>query len=141
MSVESDARQVLERLERAMADHDVDALVGCFAEDYRSEQPAHPGRAFEGQQRVRQNWSAMFAAIADFRARLLRSAIVGDVIWSEWHWTGTPRQGPPLDDIGVALFGVREGRISWARLYIEPVEREGGDIEEQIRGRLGTDVA
>src|SRR4051812_12077791 len=52
--------KVTGRLLAAMNAHDVDAFVDCFAPDYRSEQPAHPGRAFEGSDKVRENWTSVF---------------------------------------------------------------------------------
>jgi hypothetical protein len=39
---------VVERLAAAMNQHDLDGAAGLMHEDYRSEQPAHPGRAFVG---------------------------------------------------------------------------------------------
>jgi hypothetical protein len=35
--------------------------------------------------------------------------------------------------------GIREGRISWARLYMEPVEQAGQDIDEAMRTITGKD--
>ena len=52
----------------------------------------------------------------------------------EWRWTGTQQDGNPFEWRGVTLFGIREGQIAWARLYMEPVEREGADITETVRG-------
>ena len=37
---------VVDRLAAAMNAHDLDAVAGLIHADYRSEQPAHPGRAF-----------------------------------------------------------------------------------------------
>jgi hypothetical protein len=34
---------------------------------------------------------------------------------------------------GVTLFGVRDGRIVWGRLYMEPVEEDGEDIDEAVQ--------
>jgi hypothetical protein len=34
---------------------------------------------------------------------------------------------------GVTLLGVRDGRIVWGRLYMEPVEEGGEDIDESVR--------
>ena len=50
--------KVMNRLLAAMNAHDLDAFVACFALDYRSEQPVHPSRAFEGSDKVRENWRA-----------------------------------------------------------------------------------
>ena len=60
--------EVMNRLLAAMNAHDLDAFVACFAPDYRSEQPAHPSRAFEGSDKVRENWTSVFAGVPDFNA-------------------------------------------------------------------------
>jgi hypothetical protein len=65
---------VLERLNAAMNAHDIEAFLACFQDDYESEQPAHPDRAFQGREQVRSNWSAIFEGVPDFRSELLRSS-------------------------------------------------------------------
>jgi ketosteroid isomerase-like protein len=123
---------VVERLDAAMNRHDLEAFLDCFQDDYGSEQPAHPGRAFRGLDQVRENWSAIFAGVPDFRSDLLRATTARDTEWSEWHWQGTRPDGSRLDMAGVIICGVRDGRISWARLFVEPVEEEEG-IETAVR--------
>jgi hypothetical protein len=54
---------VIDRLVVAMNAHDLDAVAGLIHEDYRSEQPAHPGRAFTGRAQRLANWEAMLAGI------------------------------------------------------------------------------
>ncbi len=124
---------VLERLCDAIDRHDLEAFVACFAPDYRSEQPAHPARAFAGSDQVRKNWASFFEAVPDLRAELLRSADQGGTVWAEWRWRGTRRDGTPLDMRGVTLFGVRDERIAWGRLYMEEAEAAGGDIGATMR--------
>jgi hypothetical protein len=119
---------VVERLRDAMNQHNLEALLECIDEDYRSEQPAHPNRDFGGKEQVRKNWSSIFESFPDFRAELLRYASDGDTMWSEWHWSAAG-----LNITGVTLFGVRADRIEWGRLYMEPVEVEGEDIDEAMR--------
>jgi hypothetical protein len=80
-----------------MSARDIDALLDCFAEDYRSDQPAHPDRAFGGREQVGENWSAILA-------------------------------------------GVRDGRVAWARLYVEPVEEAGGGIRAAVRRMSGEEA-
>jgi ketosteroid isomerase-like protein len=128
---------VAERLKAAMNAHDIDAFVACFEEGYESEQPAHPDRAFTGNAQVRENWSAIFAGVPDFRAELVSTAVAGDVEWSEWRWRGTHADGTPLDMAGAIVGGVRDGRLRWARLYIEPVEQGGGGIGGAVRSMTG----
>jgi hypothetical protein len=128
---------VASRLRAAMNAHDIDAFVACFEEGYESEQPAHPDRAFTGNAQVRENWTAVFAGVPDFSAELVSAAAVGDVEWSEWRWRGTHADGTRLEMAGVIVAGVRDGRLSWARLYIEPVEQGGGGIGAAVRTMAG----
>jgi ketosteroid isomerase-like protein len=128
---------VVERLRDAMNAHDIEAFLDCFLEDYESEQPVHPERAFSGREQVRENWSAVFAGVPDFSARLVSATAAGDTVWSEWRWQGTQAGGAPLDMAGVIVCGLREGRMAWARLYVEPVEHADGGIEAAVRRMTG----
>jgi ketosteroid isomerase-like protein len=120
------ARDIFTRLVAAQNAHDIDALVGCFASDYRSEQPAHPDRAFVGNAQVRRNWSAIFAGVPDFHADLLRSAENGDAVWGEFEWLGTRADGSRFHSRGVIIGTVRDGKLATARLYMSDVEHGAG---------------
>jgi ketosteroid isomerase-like protein len=128
---------VVERLNAAMNAHDIDAFVACFEEDYESEQPVHPDRAFRGRDQVRENWSAIFDGVPDFKSELLGAGATGDTEWSEWRWRGTQSDGTRLDMAGVIVGGVRDGRLRWARLYVEPVEQGGAGIDAAVRSMSG----
>jgi ketosteroid isomerase-like protein len=125
---------VVERLDAALNARDIEAMVALFAPDYDSVQPAHPDRAFSGREQVRENWSAIFAGVPDFRSELLRTAADGDTVWSEWHWQGTG-----LEIAGVIVMGVRDEQIAWARLYVEPVEEAGAGIDAAVEEMTGGD--
>ncbi len=124
---------VATRLRDAMNGHDLEAFLDCFHEEYRSEQPAHPGRGFGGREQVRKNWSTIFEAVPDFAAQLLSYCQDEAQEWSEWRWTGTRQDHSVLDMAGVIVCGVRDGRIAWGRLYIEPVEATEEAIETAVR--------
>ena len=117
--------------------HDLDAFVACFSPDYRSEQPAHPNRAFGGSAQVRTNWAAFFAGVPDFRAELVRVSVETDDVWSEWAWTGHRNDGSVLDIRGVIIMGIASDRIAWARLYMEEAEQDGADIDTTMRHLTG----
>jgi ketosteroid isomerase-like protein len=117
--------------------HDVDAFVACFDEEYESEQPAHPDRSFKGREQVRQNWSAVFEGVRDFRSELVGTSATRESEWSEWRWRGTHADGTVLDRAGVIVCGVRDGRLAWARLYVEPVEQGGAGIDAAVRSMAG----
>jgi ketosteroid isomerase-like protein len=126
--------EMINRLLAAMNAHDVDAFVECFARDYDSHQPAHPSRSFRGSDQVRKNWESVFAGVPDFRAEL---HVSGDpthgVEFGEWYWHGTYTDGSPFGMCGVIIAGIRDDRIAWARLYMEPVEQGGADIDEMVQ--------
>jgi len=88
---------------------------------------------------VRANWSALLEAMPDFHAEVLRSAVDGDVVFLEVHWTGTRADGTPLEERGVIIMGVRDDRIAWGRLYVDEVEPESADIDTVVRRMAGTD--
>src|SRR4051794_37363442 len=129
----------MDRLTAAQNAHDVDGMVACFHEDYRSEQPRFPTRSFAGSAQVRANWSTLLDAIPDFRAETLRSAAEGDIVFMEVHWTGTKADGTPLDERGVVVMGVREDRVAWGRFYVDEVDRDSPDIDAVVRRLAGTE--
>ena len=131
-----DAAGVLARLERATNAHDVDAMVACFAPDYRNDTPAHPERSFTGREQVRRNWEQIFAAIPDLTANVLRSAVHGNEAWSEWEHRGTRRDGSVHLMRGVVIFGVADGLLTWARFYLEPVQQGGENIDAAVRRQI-----
>jgi ketosteroid isomerase-like protein len=116
---------VVLRLQQAINDHDLDALVDCFHPDYENEAPAHPGRSFVGSEQVRRNWQRILAGVPDLQAACRSRVIDGDVVWTEWEWSGTRLDGAPHLMRGVTVVGVRGDRIAWNRFYMEPVVDDG----------------
>jgi hypothetical protein len=123
---------VIERMAEALNRHDLKGFLECFDPNYRSEQPAHPNRGFGGKEQVRKNWSSMFESFPDFEAQLLRHTADAGVVWGEWHWAARD-----LNMAGVTIMGVEDDRFVWARLYMEPVEENGQDIDEAMRTITG----
>ena len=123
---------MLDGLVQAQNSRDAEQMAALFAEDYRSAQPAHPGREFTGRDQVLANWTAVFEGVPDFTARLLSSAADGDTVWSEWDWRGTHVDGTPFAMRGVIIFGVHDGLIADGRLYLEPVDQQDSTIDEAL---------
>jgi ketosteroid isomerase-like protein len=126
-----DPRTVAERWVRALTRHDLEAAVACFAPDYHDEAPARRGEVIRGSAKVRDNFAALFRDIPDLRADLLRSVADGDTVWMEWRMHGTRRDGTPFEFAGVNLFGIRDDRFAWGRIYTELV-RDAGGIDTQV---------
>lgn len=124
---------LLLKLKEALNTHDIDSFTACFNEDYHSEQPAHPDRTFRGKEQVKENWSSIFSEMPDFSAQLLSHSISNKTIWAEWEWQGTRQDKSRLLMRGVTIMGAEEGKIQWGRLYVEPVERSGKDIEATVQ--------
>jgi ketosteroid isomerase-like protein len=126
-----------ERLAEAVTAHDLAAVVGCFAEDYRNETPAHPGRGFGGREQVRTNWSRIFEGVPDVVAIVVRAVEEAGTVWSEWELRGTRRDGEPHLMRGVIIFGLDGDRASWARFYLEPVEPGAEGVDGAVTEVVG----
>lgn len=123
---------LIERLRQAVDDHDLGALGACFAAEFRNETPAHPARGFEGREQVQANWARIFAGVPDIAARVVRTAVDGDVVWTEWDMGGTRADGVAQRLRGVIIFGVSGEYLSWCRFYLEPVD----DAAEGVEGAV-----
>lgn len=130
------ADAVVHRLCAATNAHDLDAIVGCFAPDYRNETPAHPERGFVGRDQVRRNWEQILRFVPDLSAEVLRTSVTGDAVWSEWEQRGTRPDGSAHLMRGVIVFGVRDGLAAWARFYLEPVQEGVGDVTDAVRRQV-----
>jgi len=121
--------EVLERLVRALSEHDLNGLVACFANDYVNETPVHPLRGFTGHEQVRRNWTQIFTGVPDLRVELPRQIVDGDTAWTEWDMSGTRRDGQQFLMRGVVIFRIAADLITSARFYVEPVEVTSGDVD------------
>ena len=101
---------IVERMRAALDAHDLDAFVEFFHEDYVGERSRHPGSAMSSRHDVRRNWEE----------------VIGDV-----------PSGALLEIRGVIIFGVRDGRVAWARMYLEPVEETGRSLGQLVHERPG----
>jgi ketosteroid isomerase-like protein len=139
LCVSTEAPPVVQRLLDAINEHDLERLVDCFAADYRNETPAHPSRSFVGAEQVRRNWAQILGGLPDLRAELVRFAVSGDEVWAEWDWSGTRPDGALFAMRGVTILGSGvDGRATWSRFYMEPVDPAGDDVTAAVRDAVGT---
>ena len=138
--VTPDAAATVRTLQKATNAHDLDAIVSCFAPDYRNETPLHPARGFTGSDQVRRNWTQLLSAIPDLRAEVVALAVSGETVWSEWEHRGTRPDGTSHLMRGVIVFTVTAGLIASARFFLEPVDdsETGIDAALQHQVRPGT---
>jgi hypothetical protein len=123
-----------EKLRDCMNAHDAEGMSALFSPDYRSRQPAHPNRGFGGHAQVAANWGNMFRGVPDMIGEIVAATEDGPTVWSEWIWSGHHPDGSPFEMRGVTVMGLDEdGLIAEARLYMEPVERDGAAIDQAVR--------
>lgn len=123
-------------LHRAWNARDLNSVLACFQSDYNSRHPLHPERGEGCQAVLRQTWGTLLEAMPDFQAELLGWSVTGDVVWTEWRWTGNPASGGAFTAGGVMIVGLRDGLIAWARLYTETLTVAGPDWEAALREAL-----
>lgn len=123
----------MERLTEAQNAHDAQRMAALFSEEYVSAQPAHPSRAFTGRAQVLANWSAVFQGVPDFGAELVAFTSNGVTEWGEVDWHGQHADGSPFAMRGVIILTIRDGLVAEGRLYVEPVDRAGDDIDAAVQ--------
>ncbi|MDT5085756.1 MAG: hypothetical protein QOJ61_2799 [Mycobacterium sp.] len=126
------AAAVLRRLQDATNAHDIEAIVACFAPDYRNETPVHPARGFIGKEQVRRNWTQILTAIPDLFADVVASAVSEKMVWSEWEHRGTRPDGTAHLMRGVIVFTVGDGVITSARFFLEPVDEGDTGVDAAV---------
>lgn len=131
--LEVDMPTMLKRLLHAQNAHDAEAMAALFAEDYASSQPLHGCRAFVGRAQVLQNWTAVFEGVPDFVSELVSYSIDGNTEWAEWYWHGRHVDGSSFAMRGVTILVLRRELIAEARLYMEPVDTAGDDIDASVQ--------
>jgi len=113
----SDTQQIdvtLRALVAAFNEHDLDRIMGHFAEDCVLEMPRGPhryGARFEGKQAVREGLSARFKGLPDVHYGEDLHYVCGDTGISKWHLTGTAPDGRRIDVNGCDFYEFRNGRV------------------------------
>ena len=105
--------------------HDLDAIMGFFAEDCVFEAPRGPdpwGRRYRGKEEVRRGLGTRFTGIPNVHYGEDRHWLSGDRGASEWRLTGTTTSGARIDVRGCDLFEFREGQIVRKDSYWKIVE-------------------
>jgi taurine dehydrogenase small subunit len=94
--------------------HDLDAIMGHFADDAVFEGPRGKdpwGTRAVGREAVRAAFAARFSGIPDVRYRDEGSFVDGDRGASEWTLSGTTTSGEPIEVRGCDLWTIRAGKI------------------------------
>jgi ketosteroid isomerase-like protein len=110
----SPTMEALEGLLDAFNAHDLDAVMGFFADDCVLEMPRGPepwGRRLEGREAVRAGLASRFAGIPDVHYGDASHWAAGDRGCSEWLLTGTSVDGARIEVRGCDLYTFRDGAV------------------------------
>ena len=106
--------------------HDLDAIMGFFADDCVLDMPRGPGpggRHFEGREQVREGLRSRLEGLPDVHYGEDRHFVCGDRGASEWLLTGTQRDGERIAVRGCDLLEFdADGRIRRKDSYWKIVE-------------------
>ncbi len=117
----------LERLHEiadAFARHDVDGIVGFFAEDgeFRNAKgPHHWGQSFKGKAAIRSYFVPLFAGTNDVKWQHTSEFICGNRAVTEWHRTATLSGGERQEWLGCDLYTFQRGLILMKDTYVKVV--------------------
>jgi ketosteroid isomerase-like protein len=105
----------LKSLLAAFNAHDLDAIMGYFAEDCVLLMPRGPepeGRRFIGKNAVREGLASRFAGLPDVHYGNDEHWVAGNLGVSTWLLTGTTNAGEQIRVRGVDLFEFRDGKVT-----------------------------
>lgn len=94
--------------------HDLDAIMGYFADDcifYMPRGRDPRGDSYIGKEEVRKGLSKRFEGIPDVHYGEDQHWVLDDFGVSEWTLTGTDKTGRPIEVRGTDLLEYREGKI------------------------------
>jgi ketosteroid isomerase-like protein len=109
-----EAIEMLRTITAAFDAHDLDAIMGHFADDAVFEGPRGKdpwGTRFVGREAVRAGFAARFSGIPDVRYRDEGHFVDGDRGASEWTLSGTTTSGERIEVRGCDLWTIRDGKI------------------------------
>jgi ketosteroid isomerase-like protein len=117
--------RILLSLVKAFNEHDLDAIMGRFAEDAVLEMPRGPdawGRRFVGKANVREGLAGRFKGMPDVHYGDDTHYVSGDTGISRWTVTGTDPTGRKIRANGCDFYTFRDGLVVKKDSYWKIVE-------------------
>jgi ketosteroid isomerase-like protein len=106
--------------------HDLDAIMGLFAEDCEFDMPRGTeawGTRYVGKSAVREGLATRFAGIPDVHYGDDNHWVAGNLGISTWLLTGTTKTGERIRVRGVDLLQFRDGKIVKKDSYWKIVQK------------------
>jgi ketosteroid isomerase-like protein len=114
----AEERRILEALEGLAAGfnaHDIDAIMGFFAEDCSLDLPRGPephGSRFVGREEVRRGIMSRFETTPDVHYAEVEHFASGSTGMSKWLLTGTTPDGERVRVRGCDFYTFRDGKVT-----------------------------
>jgi ketosteroid isomerase-like protein len=110
-----EAMRMIRAITTAFDGHDLDGIMGHFADDAVFEGPRGPhawGQRFVGRDEVRKAFAGRFSGIPDIRYVDEGHFVDGDRGASEWTLSGTMATGERIEVRGCDLWTFRDGKVA-----------------------------
>lgn len=118
--------ELLDTIQKAFNDHDVDAILSHFADDCEWLMARGPedrvGRRLVGKPAIGEVLRSRFEVIRDMRWVDMTHYVAGDRATSEWTVQGTLPDGAAIDFLGCDLWAFRNGKVTRKDTYWKVVE-------------------
>ena len=102
--------------------HDLEVLMTFLAEDCVFESTAGPevcGTRHAGRERVRQAFARVFEVFPDARFGEARQFVAGNLVLSEWLFTGSTAEGKKVEVNGCDVFTFEGDKIALKSSYFK----------------------
>lgn len=122
----NDANALIERLIELWNAHDVEGIADLYATTATVRDAANPDNIASGRDGIIARTRMILDGFSDARLELLRRLIDGDLLATEWRFTGThdgefvgvPPTGQPSENIGASISRVgSDGKIATETAY------------------------
>jgi ketosteroid isomerase-like protein len=126
MSTSGASVAVLQAVLEAFNDHDLDRIMGYFANDAVLEMPRGPdpwGRRYMGAAAVREGLRSRFTGLPDVHYEPEGHYVDGDTGISRWTVTGTTPTGERIAARGCDFYSFRDGKIVKKDAFWKIVEK------------------
>ena len=105
-------------LQQVELSHNVEPLVGLFADDAELRSPAREVTK-TGPEGARQFWREYLSAFHDVRSEFTKVSEGDDFAILEWTGSGTLPNGEPIRYPGVSVLEFRDGKVNRFRTYYD----------------------
>jgi ketosteroid isomerase-like protein len=117
--------QLLEDIAAAFNRHDIDAILGFFAEDGEfgnARGPKNFGQRHTGKAELRAFFGELMKALPDIQWHAIDNRVDGDKGYSQWRRQATLPDGTAQDWLGLDIFTFKDGLIAKKDTYFKIIE-------------------